>query len=86
MILIKIVPLISDLGKTPLSVPSIFKGVLDLDHTTMRCKYLQCTPIKTFLYYLVPFLVKKNDYKLKNKHIFCTSHIFSVQTRVSYFK
>ena len=30
MISIKIVPLISDLGKTPLSVPSIFKGVLGL--------------------------------------------------------
>ena len=30
MISIKIVPLISDLGKTPLSVPSIFKGVLAL--------------------------------------------------------
>ena len=32
MISIKIVPLISDLGKTPLSVPSIFKGVLALFH------------------------------------------------------
>ena len=34
MISIKIVPLISDLGKTPLSVPSIFKGVLGLCHNS----------------------------------------------------
>ena len=30
MIFIKIVPFISALGKTPLSVPSIFRVVLDL--------------------------------------------------------
>ena len=36
MISIKIVPLISDLGKTPLSVPSIFRGVLVLVDFTAR--------------------------------------------------
>ena len=33
MISIKIVPLISDLGKTPLSVPSIFRVVLGSTHS-----------------------------------------------------
>ena len=60
---------------TPATNQVVYNSI-DLDHTTMRCKYLQCTFINTFLYYLVPFLVKKIIMNWKNKHIFCTSLIF----------
>ena len=52
----------------------------DLDHTTMRSEYLQFTSTNTFLYYLVPFLVKKMMINWKMSTYFVWVSFFSVQT------
>ena len=56
----------------------------DLDHTTMRSEYLQFTSTNTFLYYLVPFLVKKMMINWKMSTYFIWVSFFSVQTLLSF--
>ena len=63
------------ISMTPTTSHVVFNSI-DLDHMTMRCKYLQCTPKNTFFVLSSAVSGQKNEYKLKNKHIFCTSLIF----------
>ena len=69
------------ISMTPATSHVVYNSI-DLDHMTMRCKYLQCTPINTFLYYLVPFLVKKMIINWKISTYLVRVSFFSVQTLV----
>ena len=74
------------ISMTPATSHVVYNSI-DLDHMTMRCKYLQCTPINTFLYYLVPFLVKKMIINWKISTYLVRVSFFSVQTlREALFK
>ena len=69
------------ISMTPATSHVVYNSI-DLDHMTMRCKYLQCTPINTFLYYLLPFLVKKMIMNWKISTYLVQVSYFSVQTLV----